>query len=355
MPAIDSIIQVNITPTTTAVATQSFSIPLILGPTKAQSAGLTLITCSSPADLLTQGYTTNSVEYAYAQALCSQALRPDVFKVCLRSPSDTIATEIQEASAIDDSWYTLITPQATDGDIYTAAQQVESMTKLYVACSSSAAIASSSSGDVGSELQQAKFTRTALLYSGLSAANGIEAAWVGGQAPKAPGSATWAYKTLVGFPADSISPSGAAAMIGVPVLGQVGKAVNCYQLVGGVPITQEGTVANGGYIDLRIGIDSLRSLIKTNIYQALVSNDKIPYTDAGAVIIEGAIRAAINTHVDYGFIAADSTTTPITVSYTPISQVPATQRAQRIGPPFTFSCQASGAQQAVTVSGTVNI
>lgn len=351
MAAIDNIIAVNVTAATQAVATQSFSIPLILGPTKGSGAA-SVLTCGSPADLLAAGYTAASVEYQYATAMCSQALRPAVFKVAQRSASGAIDADLAAVIALDDSWYGLCTPQASDDDIMTAATAIESLPKIYIAASAAADVGNSVATDVASLLQAKAFGRTALIWSPGSAALGIDAAWLGGMLPKQPGSATWAYKTLAGIAADTLSPTSQSIAMGVPINGNQGKAANIYQSVGGINVTEQGTMAGGGFIDTRWGTDSLRSMIKTNCYQALVNNDKIPFTDAGAIIFESAVKAAIDTHVGYGFISGSD---PIAVSHVPVAQLSPTVRAQRICPPIAFSCRTSGAIQSVVISGSVNI
>ena len=107
------------------------------------------------------------------------------------------------------------------------------------------------------------------------------------------------------------------------------------------------------FIDVKIGTDSLKSVIKSNIMQALVNNEKIPYTEAGCSIIESCIRAAIQTHQGYGFLDTDPRT--VSVTHTPVVMVSATQRAQRIAPPFNFVVRTSGAMHAITISGQINV
>jgi hypothetical protein len=352
MAAIDSIIQVNVTAATTAVASDSFAIPLIMGPTQSSTGSVTVTTYSDPADLLTNGYTNTSLEYVYATAMVSQAIRPTVFKVAQRSASGGLDADISAADAVDPTWYGLVVPSASDGDILTSAKQIESMTKIGIFASPNTDIGGTGTADLASQLKTLSLTRSGVIFSPASAALGIDAAIMGLQLPKPPGSSNWFGRNLNGIAEDTLTAQQQSACIGTPVAGISGKNANIYQSVGGIGIFEMGTMASGMFIDLRIGTDSLRSTIKTNIMSAVAASEKIPYTDQGCQIIAGCIRQAIDTHIGYNFIDPAS---PITVDHTAVSAVAPNTRKQRISPPFSFSCRTSGGINSVTVSGTINV
>jgi hypothetical protein len=351
MAAIDSIIQVNVTAATTAVASDSFAIPLIMGPTQSSTGSVTVTTYSDPADLLTNGYTNTSLEYIYATAMVSQAIRPTVFKVAQRS-AGSLDADIAAADAVDPTWYGLVVPGASDGDILTSATQIESMTKIGIFASPNTDIGGTGTLDLASQLKSLSLTRSGIIFSPASAALGIDAAIMGLQLPKAPGSSNWFGRNLNGISVDTLTPEQQSACIGTPVAGIAGKNVNIYQSVGGIGIFEMGTMASGMFIDLRIGTDSLRSTIKTNIMAAIASNEKIPYTDQGCQIPAGCIRQAIDTHIQYGFIDGDS---PITVTHTPVLSVSANTRRQRIAPPLSFSCRTTGGINGIPIQGVINV
>lgn len=91
MSALDQIVDIVITQQTAAIPQPSFSIPLIVGP----NSPVTLAYYTSPAALLTAGFTTSSIEYIYATELDEQALTPVTFGVGKRTAAaaqvDTIA------------------------------------------------------------------------------------------------------------------------------------------------------------------------------------------------------------------------------------------------------------------------
>lgn len=453
MSAIDTLVQINISQNTQAVQQASFSIPLIIGPTNAGWSDF-VHTYTSPAGMLTDGFTTSSPEYVYALEMFEQALSPTEFQVGHRSAAvaqiDTIAVNsltgvpghvysfklngtvisytslggnvqqdilnglnsaisvafptsppvtgvetgsgggalltltstvpgqavvytnvdseltqvnltpnhgIQDDlnSIISESniWYGMVGCQFTDADILQAAKLIETLKKIYIAISDTSSIPTSSITDIGSVLRGLSLKRTGLIYTAVAnISEGKDAAWVGGQLPAVPGSNNWAYKTLVGTTPDALTDNQRSILIGDPVAAVPGKNVNCYTTIGGVNITQMGTMAGGQFIDITIGIDWLQSTLQTNLFAALAQSSKIPYTDPGTNILMSAVKSAIDQGVVNGLIDGLS---PITITAPPVLSVPTSQRANRIAPTISFSCRLAGAFNAVVVSGTVTV
>lgn len=352
MAAIDQVINVQITAATAAVATDSFAIPLIFGPTKSADAAA-VETYTDPQGLLDDGYKTTDAEYVYAVAMFSQTVRPSSFKVAKRSAAGSVADDIAAVVAADSSWYGMVAPMLADADIVAAATAIESLPKIAVFASSTAAIGTDATDDVLSQLEAKNFSRSALIFSPGSADKGIDAGIVGGQLPKQPGSTSWAYKPIDGVAVDTLSASQLSKVVGSPLSGSFGKNGNVYEQIAGVNVFLPGRMANGSWIDMVVGTDSLVSVIKSNILQSVVASEKIPYTEAGCSIVEAAIRAAIATHQSYGFLDIDPRT--VSVTHTPVFMVSATQRLNRIAPDFKFEVRATGAMQTFTLRGSINI
>jgi hypothetical protein len=267
------------------------------------------------------------------------------------TPNNGIATDIANILAQNGGWYGWCLAGATDADILQAAAWTEGQKKIFLGASSTSAIGTSSSTDVASKLQTAAYKRTALLFTPGAAAAGIEAAWLGGQLPQTPGSNNWAFKTLAGITADVLTDTQRNNAMGNPVAGTVGKNANIHTSVGGVNITEMGTMAGGQFIDITVGIDWLQSTLQTNIYSALVNAKKIPFTDAGVAILISAVRQALDTGV------ANTLIDPAGISITApsVAAVSANQRAKRIAPTISFACRLQGAFNAVVISGTVTV
>lgn len=264
-----------------------------------------------------------------------------------------IQGDILAIIAVTNAWYGMCGCEFSDADIEQAAALIESLKKIFIAVSDTSSIATSSNSDVGSILMAKSYKRSALIFTASGNVNeGKEAAWIGGQLPQVPGSNNWAYKTLFGCTPDVLTANQQVILIGDPVAGVPGKNVNIYQTVGGVNITQMGTMAGGQFIDITVGVDWLESTIQTNVFTALVQANKIPYTDNGVAILISAVKAAIDLGVTNGLIDGNS---PISVTAPAVLSVPANQRANRIAPTITFSCRLAGAVNAVIVNGTVTV
>jgi Protein of unknown function (DUF3383) len=315
--------------------TAAFAIPPTMGAVvgSGPSATLTLTSVNPGAGI---SYSAVDSFLTFAQTVANNGITND------------LANIISE----NNTWYGIVLCSNTDYDIEQLAAAVEPLKKIYIATTADAAVPTSSTTDIATVMKGKGYKRTALIYTAISATDGIDAAWVGGQLPLTPGSNNWAFVNLVGIDPDTFTDNQQTILIGVPVDGIAGKNVNIYQTVGGVNLTEMGTMIGGQYIDITIGIDWLTATIQTNILQALVSVPKIPYTDNGTAVLISAVKAAILQGIANGLIDGN---TPYTVTAPSVLSVPASQRANRIAPTISFTCRLAGAFNAVIVSGTVTV
>lgn len=124
-----------------------------------------------------------------------------------------------------------------------------------------------------------------------------EAAWAGLQLPTAPGASSWYGKALSGIskPSKTVLSSSAEGVA-------LGKNANIYSEIAGIGFTRNGMMASGRFIDIQRGIDWLESRIGERILKRIADSAKIPYTDAGAAIIEAEIAAQLNEGVRAGLL-----------------------------------------------------
>jgi hypothetical protein len=273
------------------------------------------------------------------------------------TPNHGIADDLNAilADPLGNNWYGMALCSNVAADIEQAAALTESLKKIFIGATADAAVDTGSTSDVASLLQAKAYRRTALLYSPVSAALGMDAAWLGGQLPQPVGSSTWKFKTLVGIATDTFSATSRARLIGLPGV-SLGKGVNIYEKVGGVPITEEGWMVGGQFIDVTIGVDWLESTIQNNVFTQLVNNPKIPYTDKGETVIENAVRQSLKQASDDGGNGLLDHTT-IVVTTTPVADIPQADRAARILPvgAITFTARLTGAFHFVVINGTVTV
>jgi hypothetical protein len=254
-----------------------------------------------------------------------------------------IATDLAEVSEEDDDWYALVSTSRDPDVIMEAAAYIESVRKIYIACSGDAGVIAAGSTDVASLLKAKAYARTAYLYSGNQAAM-PEAAWLGGNLPDDPGSATYKFKTLTGVTADDLTSTQYTVA--------KAKNANIYTTVGGAGMTEEGVMAEGEFIDVIIGIDWLHSNMQADVFQVLRDQPKVPYTDAGVATIETAVRNRLRLAVLANVLAEDPA--PV-VTVPKVADVAPSDKAARLLKDVTFTATLAGAVHAVEITGNVSV
>jgi hypothetical protein len=146
------------------------------------------------------------------------------------------------------------------------------------------------------------------------------------------------------------------------------KSKNCNVFVAvqnGTQIIFPGVMANGDYIDERIGADWLQNRIQTDCYNLLYTTaTKVPQTDAGMNTIKAVITAACQVAVANGFIAPgvwlgpnvgslrtfDTLTSGFYIFAPPVSTQSQSDRAARKSVPFQVCCKLAGAVHLISIS-----
>lgn len=265
-------------------------------------------------------------------------------------PGTTLATDLTNIRAENDSWYALYTLYNSEAYVKAAAAAIEPLTKIYCAdlsMSESATLASAGTGtsDPADDLKVLNYDRTFTVYhpSPISM-NG--AAFMGTRLPKAPGSSTWKYSQPVGQ-----TPVNATA---THTTNLVAKNVNFLQTTAGVAIMREGKMVGGEFIDVIRDLDYLKDDIQKSIFEALVSAGisvgKIPLTDAGIAIIETVLRGCLLRAVSLGIINPD-----FVVTVPRASSISTSNKGLRKLTNVKFSCSLQGAIHTVEVTGVISV
>lgn len=262
--------------------------------------------------------------------------------------SGSVVTDLNLIQGVDDNWYALACIDRTSAVVQEIAAWVEPQVKIFGTASADPVIITIPVGDdtssIAAKLNNAGYVRSFVIYHQDANSDYPECAWFGNCLPFQPGSETWAFKTL-----NSIAYSDLTTTQSNNVLN---KEANTYQYIGGVGITQNGTVAQGEYIDIVRGVDWLTSTIQSYVYGVLVNSPKVPYTDAGITSIEAQIRRALDQGISNNFISAD----PEPVVMVPkAANVSSADKAARILRNVTFQATLAGAIQAVRIQGTVTV
>ena len=166
-----------------------------------------------------------------------------------------------------------------------------------------------------------------------------------------PGEETWAFKSL-----STISPS----VLTSNEIEQLKTAkLNYYVEVSGKGITQEGKVISGEWIDIIRFRDWMVSDMQTRVFNLMVSNPKVPYTDGGIGLVENQMIATLKQGQKQGGIDGDAydgdgALLPGFVTSVPrAANISDANKARRVLEDCTFSARLAGAIHATSIKGNL--
>lgn len=258
------------------------------------------------------------------------------------APTETLVEALDAVTDVTNAWYALISESHLSADIMALAASVQPRHKIYITSTADPVTITTGTTDPASLLKAGSYSRTAIIYLPTADTEYPEAAWVGSQLPRTPGSNDWDFKR--------------ATLVTVSVLTDTqrtnlrSKNANMYTTVAGVNIFQDGNMSTGvsDAIDIIIGIDWTYARMQEAIYSRLVNLLKVPYTRNGFLIIESEMRSVLSQGQANGLYDSGWTVTspdPLTIS--------ANQRIQRIAGDFLFTARLQGSVRVVTIVGTV--
>lgn len=258
--------------------------------------------------------------------------------------TESWASTVAAVQNANDTWYSLTIESHDPADVLTVAAVIETKKKIFGTSSANVAVKGSGDTDIFSQLKALSYQRTFGLYSATADTQFPECAWVGYQLQEQPGSNTWAYKALSGVTVSKLSDTEATNI--------KGKNGNTYESVGGQNVTVGGKMFGGEWIDVMVFVDWLEARMTERLWFRMANAKKIPYTAAGATIIESEIRAQLNDGIRVGGLA-DSPSPVVRVP--DVLSVAPNLRAQRIFEGITFEARLAGAIHFVKIKGTVTV
>ncbi len=164
------------------------------------------------------------------------------------------------------------------------------------------------------------------------------------------------FKDVVGIPTVPVDETDLSVL--------VGKRVNTFTVVGNNSRTfREGMMfSSSWFLDERIGMDNYVEELQTALYNVFLQNGVVPYTGVGLALQRGAIDQVSNRYVSNGLFSerelsaeeAGSNEIRVKPAYladpAAISSMTASDRANRIGPPWTIDVYLSGAIHKTSVN-----
>jgi hypothetical protein len=289
--------------------------------------------------------------------------------------AESLASAVATLADASGAWYSLQVATATppaDADHIAVAALIEglstSQSRIYGATLTNAnVIDSTTNADLASSFKTGNYSRT---YSQFSrndpyAAESLFGRFATVDYEGSNTTITGAYKQEPGVAAEVLAESQFGAI--------KAKNTNVFVAVNnGTNIIMPAVMANGDYIDERIGADWMQNRIQTDCYNLLYTTPtKVPQTDAGMNRIKAVITKACAVAVANGFIGAGTgqlwrgppvgtlnTGDPLPAGFYIFAPSVSTQsqadRAARRSVPFQVCCTLSGAVHIISVSALLD-
>lgn len=249
-----------------------------------------------------------------------------------------VVTETIKRALDTPGWYGLALAGAEERDYEEAAKIIESTEKIF---------AFTTTG-MKNPVTQEKYMRTFGIYSEDAYAH---VAWLSKGFSYDPGSETWAYKTLAGILPSEITSREMRLL--------EEDNLNYYVSCAGRDITRNGKMVGGEWIDIIRFRDWLKNQMQIKIYELFVKHPKIPYTDAGIVLVENQMEAVLAEGQRAGGIADteyDENDEPVygyIVTVPKAASLSSDQRASRVLTGCQFRARLSGAIHVAELKGNL--
>ena len=257
----------------------------------------------------------------------------------------SLATELAGLTAINSTWYGLILADPSSNVRNTAlAASIETQERIFGAVTRDTAVGDgASTTDFMFLANAAQYFRTYGIYSGDQASHAA-AAWMGNRFPADPGSSTWSYKVLSGTIVDSLSAGFVTAV--------KAKKGNYYIEIADAPVTREGRMSSGEWIDVIRGRDWLKVRLQERLFGLLINTPKIPYTNAGIAQVEAQVKAQMTEGIAQTYLSDDEDEKPI-VTVPLASAVSPANKIARVLTSVTFEATLAGAVHEMRIAGIV--
>lgn len=259
------------------------------------------------------------------------------------SQASSLAADLLAVDAERGDWYALLIDSRARADILEAVSQTKTRGKLFgFDLSDESVLNKTDTSDIGSLLKSTSEGRAIWTYSPDTNYHYV-ASWFGRMLPEQPGSANWAYKTLVGVPDYKLT---AAERESINF-----KRGNMY-VSAGINVPYSGALPDGSYIDLLRGTDLLTARIQEAVFELLATADKIPYTDSGFALVANAVYSVLLANTKTDLLVRDDF---LGVSYPKLSEISAADKAARHLPDVKFKAHLSGAVNTVAIEGVLTL
>lgn len=344
----------------------TFNHGLIIGTSTVISASERLREYTNINNMITDGFTLTSPEYLAAVLYFSQSPAPLVLWVgrqnTLATTPETPLVAVQACRVANTDWYSCLVCGAADSDSELIAAYIEaatpSSTYFYTTTNTNILTPATTPSDIFVILNALSYSRTIGIYSTqtVNAAAALMGVAMGLNTGLANSAYTLKFKTLVGVTAEPVTQTQVTYI-------ETYKGNVYVNYTGGYVIAEQGTMADGQFYDEIINLDMLTNNIQLNVMDLLISNPKIPLTNAGITQIINAINNACAQAVTVGFLAPGTwegttilnlvTGQAVTAGY--LTQAPSVstltteERTARQSPPIYVAITEAGAVHSLII------
>lgn len=267
--------------------------------------------------------------------------------MALVDADESITDAVTACRAADTSWYGFMMTSRYVADVKEAMTVLETLQALGVFASNDSDIPGSTLAldggtiaafNVGNALDRSVvwYHTAPELYP--------EAALLGLQLAKDPGSSTWEYKTFSLVEYDTITDTQQTNL--------TEKLAMSYQRIAGNNITFGVRVGANEYPDVIVGADYLRSRIAEDLFALLLANEKVPYTNAGITLVTSTVQARLEDGVALTILSSDPAPE---VTAPDAADVDPADKAARLLPDVEWSGTLAGAIHQIRVHGRVSV
>jgi hypothetical protein len=255
-----------------------------------------------------------------------------------------IAADLAAIAAADNDWYGLVVTNPARACLSAAAAWAETNRKLHGITTGDTDCRDATTPNIMDDIHTANQAHSFALYTDRPQ-EFTAVGWMGRMFPQGAGASTWAYKTIRNASTVSLSETQKTNIKNVEG--------NCYVTEQGAAVTFPGKTGAGEWIDVTYGIDAVKARVQEDVFSVLKNNEKVPYTDQGALLFEGAIRGALANFArpDLPFLKPET----IVVIVPPPAAISAGDRANRHWPGITFSADLQGAAHTLAIKGTLSV
>jgi len=252
----------------------------------------------------------------------------------------------------NNDWYAISVSARQMLNQQECAQWIQANRKLGGLCNGDSAMVDQATGNIGAWAKLNNLDHVFILYhpdaelastiDTTSSTDPIpEAALFGLMLTKKPGAATWKFKELASIPTYDLKQG--------QVTNLEKNNVNWYMTTAGVPMTSNGQVASGEFIDVIHGVDWLEARIQNLVFTALIGVDKVPFTDEGVQMVVSPLKVALEEAKKNGILASYE------IEYPAVAEVSVTDKGKRFLPDVKFTGVLAGAIHATKINGVVTL